>query len=158
MTKMKGIENLCSWKNLLVRIKQEVDWVLGCVAEGMKGCGLGQKKPKFAKRANLVGSVMGLGPIVGFKYLSPRILMVFEADLGLSTGLGVCPDLGGCLNPLISSEAMSSVVKVGFFQYEGFAPSRLKMPNATDGHSSRPYPSVGRVYVLSVADIPLDYA
>jgi hypothetical protein len=86
---------------------------------GMKGFGLGQKPNSVckrksglsmqvgfslagqktnAKRVNLVGSITGLGLVVGFADLGPRPSTGFEADNGFSTGSD--PGFGRILSAL----------------------------------------------------------
>jgi hypothetical protein len=132
MKKEKDVEYLHSWKKLLDQIKK-VDRAIGCVVEGMKGFGLGQK-PKFvtnrkkgfwvragsgrlvfkpnAKRDNYVGSSKGLGPVAGFADMVPSLLTGSDAGLGPSMG----SDLGRSYpNPFVSPEVSSSAVKDGVF-------------------------------------------
>jgi hypothetical protein len=48
-----------------------------------------------AKRANVVGSVTGLGPVAGSEDTGPGLLTDSEVGLGPSTGPGTGPDMGG---------------------------------------------------------------
>jgi len=67
-----------------------------------------------AKRATLVGSVAGLGHVVGFEDMGPGLLTDLEAGIGPFAGSDAGPGMGGCLNPLVSPEATSAEVKAFF--------------------------------------------
>jgi hypothetical protein len=96
-----------------------------------------------AKRGNCVGSSKGLGPVAGFS----------DTGLGPSTG----SDLGRSYpNPFVSPKAVASAVKDGVFWYEGYDPTRSKMPDVADGYvqaSPRSSSPVGMVTMYSSAEI-----